>query len=89
MLAFEPKQPVKDVEEKILIEGKEVGRVFPYVNSTEPETKFQAQLFCGLCYPGGFGPTKEDAIKAAIIEGWSQYQTLHDCLVAVTDALEG
>lgn len=89
MITFEPKQPVQAVEEKIIVNSEQVGRVFPYVSDSDTTAKFQAQLFCGICYPGGFGPTKEDAIKSAIIAGWQQYQELHDCLVQITDALEG
>jgi hypothetical protein len=65
-IIFQPAEPQAAIRESIILNGREIGTIFPY--SSEYNTaKFQAQLKLGsVFYPGGFGMTKEEAVLDAI-----------------------
>jgi pentose-5-phosphate-3-epimerase len=68
MITFTPQV----VREKVVLDGKVIGIVFPYESDLDTVSKYQAQLqfiSTQAMYPGGFGPTKIDAITDAIANG--------------------
>ena len=65
-LTFVPAVKQVAQREEIILNCRKIGVIFPYVGYNN-DNKFQVQLHLSNCMnPGGFGYTKEEAIKDAL-----------------------
>ena len=68
-IEYKPTSPQAEVKEDIILNGRKIGTVQPYVPAygLANGDKYQVQLHFGnQIYPGGFGVTKEEAIANAL-----------------------